>query len=100
MQFTKVPEPPILHGEEAIAALTNFVGELEKQRDKELTEEQTTVLTKFAKGLISSIKAEKRFKKTSDKAVKQTGFVSQLKKTISKYISEPFRSHEKCRPWK
>ena len=99
MQFIEVPEPPRLRGEEAIAALTNFVGELEKQRDKELTDEQTTVLTKLAKGLISSIEAEKRFK-TSDKAVKQTGFVSQLKKTITKYISEPFRSHKKYRPRK
>jgi len=99
MQLIEVPEFPRLRGEEAIAALSNFVGELEKQRDKELTDEQTTVLTKFAKGLISSIKTEKRFN-TSDKADKQTGFVSQFKKTIIKYISESFRFHEKGRLWK
>ncbi len=49
---------PRLSGDEAIFALFDFIDELEEQRGKELTERQTAALTIFAKGLISSIKAE------------------------------------------
>ncbi len=51
MQLIEVPEFPNLLGEEAIVALYNFIGELEKR--------------------------------------------SPFKKTITKYLSESFRSHEK-----
>jgi len=93
MQPIEIPEFPKLRGEEAIEALCDFVNELEEQRGKELTDKQTTALIKFAWGLISSIEAEKRLD-TSDKLIKEIRFVSQLKKTIMKYIPESFRTHE------
>jgi len=99
MQYIEIPEFPRLHGEKAIEALYDFVDELEEQRGKELTDKQTTVLIKFARGLISSIEAEKRLN-TSDKDVKEIRFVSQFKRTIIKYIPESFRSHEDGRLWK
>ena len=62
--------------------LYDFVDELEEQRGKELC-----------------MHAEKRLN-TSDKDVKEIRFVSQFKRTIMKYISESFRSHEDGRLWK
>jgi len=50
MQFIEIPEFPKLRGEKAVEALYDFVDELEKQRDKELTDKQTTALIKFAWG--------------------------------------------------
>lgn len=99
MQFIEIPEFPKLRGEKAIEALYDFVDELEKQRDKELTDKQTTVLIKFAWGLISSIEAERQLG-TSDKDVKEMRFVSQLKKAIMRYVPESFRAHADGRLWK
>jgi hypothetical protein len=99
MQFIEIPEFPKLRGEKAIEALYDFVDELEKQIDKELTDKQTTALIKFAWGLISSIETEKRLG-TSDKDIKEMRFVTQLKRTIMKYIPESFRIHEDGRLWK
>lgn len=58
MQYIEIPEFPILRGEKALKALYDFIDELEKQEDKELTEKQTTALIKLAKGLISTIETE------------------------------------------
>ena len=60
MEYLKIPEFPILCGEKAIKALHDFIDELEKERVKELTDKQTTLLIRLAKGLISSIEAEKQ----------------------------------------
>ena len=90
MEPIEIPEFPKLRGEKAIMALYNFVNELEEQRDKELTDKQTAALIKFAWGLMSSIEAEKPL----DTPNKETPFVTQLKKSIMKYIPESFRTHE------
>jgi len=84
MQPIEIPKFRTLHGEKAIKALYDFINELEEQRGEELTEKQTTALIKFAKGLISSIEAEKH----SDKAIKEMRLESQLKKAIVQHISE------------
>ena len=99
MQFIEIPEFPRLRGEKAVEALYDFVNELEEQRGKELTDNQTTALIKFACGLVSSIEAENQLG-TSDKDIKEMRFVSQLKKTIIKYIPGSFRIHEDGRLWK
>jgi hypothetical protein len=99
MQHIEIPEFPRLRGEKAIEALYDFVSELEGQRCEGLTEKQTTTLIKFAKGLISSIEAEKRLG-PSVKGIKEERFVSQLKRRIMKYIPESLRTHEDGRLWK
>ena len=99
MQYIEIPEFPRLRGEKAIEALYDFVNELEEQRGKELTDKQTAALIKFAWGLISSIEVEKQLG-TSDKDIKEIRFVSQLKKTILRYIPDSFRIHADGRLWK
>ena len=99
MQFIDIPESPRLRGEKAVEALHNFVDELEKQRSEELTDKQTTTLTKFALGLISSIEAEKQLG-TSEKDIKEMAFVNQLRKTIMRYIPGSFRTYTDSRLWK
>jgi len=58
MEFLEIPEFPILHGEEAINAINDFIKELEEQKSRKLTEKQAKTLIKFAKGLITAIEAE------------------------------------------
>lgn len=99
MQFIEIPQFPRLRGKEAIEAIYDFVNELEEQRGKELTDKQTTALIEFSWGLVSSIEAENQLD-TSDKDIKEMRFVSQLKKTIIKYIPGSFRVHEDGRLWK
>ena len=99
MQFLEVPEFPRLQGEKAVEALYDFVDKLERQRGEELTDKQTTALTKFALGLISSIEAEKQLG-TSEKDLKEMSFVNQLRKTIMRYITGSFRSYANGRLWK
>jgi hypothetical protein len=99
MQFIEIPDFPRLRGEKAIEALYDFVDEREEQRGEELTDKQAKALIKFVWGLISSIEAEKQFV-TSDKDVKETRFVSQLKETILRYIPESFRIHADGGLWK
>ena len=96
MQPIVIPEFPRLRGEKAIKALYDFISELEEQRGKELTDEQTTAMIKLAEGLISFIEAEKPLG-SSDK---ERRFVTQLKKTIMKYIPESLRAHGNGRLWK
>ena len=85
MQFVEIPEFPRLCGQKAVEALCDFVDELEEQRGEELTDKQTTALIKFARGLISSIEVEMR-SSISDKDIRETRFVGQLKETITQYI--------------
>ena len=99
MQPIEIQEFSRLRGKKAIKALYNFINELEEQRGKELTDKQTTALTKLAKGLISSIKTEMRLG-ASDKETKERRFVTQLRKTIMKYIAESFRTQENGMLWK
>ena len=87
MQFIEIPEFPRLRGQKAVEALYDFMDELEEQRGEELTDKQTTALIKFARGLISSIEVEMR-SSISDKDIRETRFVGQLKETITQYIPE------------
>jgi len=87
MQRIEIPEFPILRGVEAIGALYDFIDELEEQRGMELTDKQTNAMIKLAKGLISSIEVETQMA-THNKDIKERRFVTQLKKTITKYIPE------------
>jgi hypothetical protein len=87
MQFVEIPEFPRLRGQKAVEALYEFVDELEEQRGEELTDKQTTALIKFARGLISSIEVEMR-SSISEKDIRETRFVGQLKETITQYIPE------------
>lgn len=87
MQFVEIPEFPRLRGQKAVEALCDFMDELEEQRGEELTDKQTTALIKFARGLISSIEVEMR-SSISDKDIRETHFVGQLKETITQYIPE------------
>ena len=99
MQFIDIPESPSLRGEKAVAALYDFVNELEKQRSEELTDKQTNALIKFAWGLISSIEAERQLG-SSEKDIKEMVFVNQLRKTIMRYIPRSFRINADARLWK
>ena len=99
MQFIEIPESPRLRGKEAIEAICDFVNEFQERRGKELTDKQTKALIEFAWGLISSIEAENQLG-TSDKDIKETRFVSKLKKTIIKHLPGSFRIHEDGRLWK
>lgn len=58
MQFIEIPEFPTLRGEQAIRVLNDFISDLEKRRGKDFTDKQTTALFEFARGLISSLKAD------------------------------------------
>jgi hypothetical protein len=74
----EIPEFRRLRSEEAIEALCYYILELEEQRGKELTDKQTNIMIKFARGLISSIGAEKRF----DASDKRMRLVIELDKKI------------------
>jgi len=82
MQLIEIPEFPILRGEEAKKALSDFIKELEGQKSEELTDKQTKALINFAKGLISSLDAMEANSATSAKKIKEKGFVTNLKKAI------------------
>ena len=57
MQYLAIPETPIIHGEEAIKALNEYIAELKKDENP-LGGKQRTVMIKLAEGLINSVKAE------------------------------------------
>ena len=76
MNSIMLPEFPQLKGEEAITALNTFLEGLEN-RDEKLTKKQTKTLKKFAKGLISSIRAEQKME-----SPKEMGFASRLRASL------------------
>ncbi len=76
MKSLRIPDFPTLHGEEAIKALGDFIGELKEQRGKELSEKQAAAMIKLAEGLISTIEKETQ---------------SKPSKPIRKYIPETVR---------
>jgi hypothetical protein len=83
MQPLKIPELPILRGEEAINALHEYIRELEEQKNEELTEKQTKALIKLAQELISAIETETHSAREDEK-IKSPSLVAQLKKTITR----------------
>jgi hypothetical protein len=58
MQYLNIPTFPTLRGEAAIKTLNDYIRDLAEQKPEGLTDEQVTTLTKFAKGLISSIQSQ------------------------------------------
>ena len=87
-RLIEIPEFPVLRGEEAIWPLLDFINEVEEDRSKGwLTEKQAKALIRFAGELISSIEAEMQ-SGTSDKDIKETRFVTHLKKTVKKHVPE------------
>jgi GMP synthase PP-ATPase subunit len=93
MQYIEIPELPTLRGENAVKALYEYIRELEEQRNEGLTKKQTKALIKLAQGLISAIETERR-SAAAKKKIKSPHLVAQLKKTILKRLSEPFRATE------
>ncbi len=71
MQYLNIPKFQTLRGEAAIEALNEYIAELEEQTPGELTDKQAKALTKFARGLISSIESE-----TPNESVQPNHFVS------------------------
>lgn len=65
MQYLEIPETPVLHGEEAIKALNEYIVEL-KMEGSPMDEKQRTVMIKLAEGLINSVKAEIKARKISE----------------------------------
>lgn len=70
--FIEIPESPVLHGEEAIRALQDFIEELEQNRNEPI-DKQSEALIKIAKVLIGAIKAE-MWSKTSDRKTKDASW--------------------------
>ena len=60
MRYVEIPQFPVLRGEQAVNALQDYIAELKGQENSELTEKQVAALVKLARGLISSIEAEKQ----------------------------------------
>lgn len=58
MQQFEMPELSVLRGEDAVAALQEYIDQLEENGDEDLTESQTKALIRLARGLISTIEAE------------------------------------------
>ena len=56
----EIPEVPKIRGESAVKALSDAIAELEDQKGKQLTTKQTKAMIRIAKGMISSIQAEKK----------------------------------------
>lgn len=86
----KVPEFPILRGQDAIDALNEIVKELKEQKDKELTVKQAKALTKFANGLILSIQAEMSLETPTKKRPKHaTAFLKKFEDALSPMLHFP-----------
>ena len=83
MQHFKIPELQILKGEEAIAALKEYVQELNENGDENLTPTQTQTLIKLAQGLISTIESESQ----SSKPKKKQQIFTRLKNVIAENLT-------------
>jgi hypothetical protein len=94
MQSIDVPEFLRMRREEAIGALSDVVTELENRNGKEPTEKESAALTKLVQGLTVSINAEKQLN-ASNKGAKEMRFVSEVRKTIMKFIPQPFKVTKK-----
>jgi len=58
MEYFEKPEFSVLSGEDAIKALNEYIEELQKGENKELTKKQTRAMIKLARGLIATIEME------------------------------------------
>lgn len=84
MQSIEIPELPTLRGENAIKALNEYIKELEKQNNEELTKKQTQTLIRLSQGLISVIQTE-TYSVKAEKQTKSPSFVSKFKKAILRH---------------
>ena len=82
MQPPKIPELPILCGEEAKNALHEYIRELEEQKSEELTEKQSKVLIKLSHELISTVETQMRSAREEEEKAKSQRLLPQFKKTI------------------
>lgn len=92
MQPLRMPEFSVLHGEDAIVALREYINELEENGDEDLTERQAKVMIKLAKQLISTIKAESHV----DEPKRRSQILTQLRRVVTEnvhsLIEEPLDS--------
>ena len=73
-----MPKFKVLHGEEAIKALHDYIEEINREESGELPERQKAALTKVAKALILSLEDEHRIKEE----INESGFLSEIKRAI------------------
>lgn len=85
----KIPEFPVLRGQDAIDALKEIVKELKEQKDKELTVKQAKALTEFANGLILSIQAEMSSETPIKKTPKHAAFLKKFEDILSPRLHFP-----------
>lgn len=94
MQRVEIPEFPGLRDEKAMEALNDFIDEIfdrvMRKNGEELTDAQAIIMIRFAKGLMSSIKAEK-LPTLSDKDNEEESSVVQLKQTFLKHILDRWK---------
>jgi|GEM_PF-4454270 len=88
MQYFEMPELSVLRGEDAVAALQEYIDELEENRDEDLTESQTKALIRLAKGLISTIEAEPHVCEPKRKPQILTRLKSAITENIQSLIKE------------
>ncbi len=82
MQYWQHPEIVVLKGEEAIEVLEEYINELREGKAEELTPNQTNIMIKLAKSLISAIDEETTILETA----KHSALVPKLKNAITKHI--------------
>lgn len=82
MQHFEIPELQVLKGEEAIAALKEYIKELNENGDEDLTQNQIMALIKLAQGLISTIESESH----SSEPKKKQKIFTRLKNVIAENL--------------
>ncbi len=87
MKPIKMPKIVCLKGKEAVAALSTFIDELEKQRGKELTDKQTDALIRIANELITHLTAETQTDNFVQRhCLKPSYYIKRIVEPIAKFI--------------
>lgn len=87
MKPIKIPQIVCLRGKEAVKALSTFVNELERQRGKELTDNQVDALIRIANELITSIEAQIQTKTTIHRSyLNPSHFIKRIVSPLTKFI--------------
>ena len=89
LQDLERPEIRVLKGEEAKKALVEYIGELEASKPEELTGEQTKIMIKLAKGLVSAIECET----TIPASNKRLQLIPKFKSTVGGFLSQIFQDN-------
>lgn len=88
MQYFEMPELSVLRGEDAVAALQEYIDELEENGDEDLTQSQTEALIRLAKGLISTIEAESPVCEPKRKPQILTRLIGVITENVQSLIKE------------